>query len=369
MTQVELARRLGMRPGPVNCIEKGRNLPSAKVLCRLADVLEVPVDSLFENTRAAYDTPRAKHTGYVAEARADYSAPQAVFVRTSDAIAELPQSDCATVNRIVADFLALEDLCNAQKRASLPLHIPFDPALEGIEELSREVRRLLGVNDAVIFDYLELLENAGLRIVFCNLSESVESLGCYDEPNGNAVIVVSRGMNTERQLFRLIYELGRIYCFTKMKQMEPGGSTRGGRNIAGKKLTPHRMARVFAGFFLQPAAAVRATVRQLEVGRSDWTYALLLRLKHRFGVSAETFLYRLKELRLIDGKLAKSLQAELYAEYRKTKSAEPNSTRRLLTPNGRLGDLLLLAEQRAGGHSELAQIRNRFKKMGVGVGA
>lgn len=368
MTQVELARRLGMRPGPVNCIEKGRNLPSAKVLCRLADVLEVPVDSLFENTRAAYDTPRAKHTGYVAEERADYGAPQAVLARAPDEIAALPKTDLATVNRVVADFLALEDLCGAQKRAALPLNISFEPTMDGIEELAAEVRRFLGVSDAVIFDYLELLENAGLRIVFCDLSESAESLGCYDEPNGNAVIVVSRGMNTERQLFRLIYELGRIYCFTQMKHIELGGAARCGRNIAGKKLTPHRMARVFAGLFLQPAAAVRATVRQLKVGRSDWTYALLLRLKHRFGVSAETFLYRLKELRLIDGKLAKSLQAELYAEYRKTKFAEPNSTRRLLTPNGRLGDLLLLAEERAGDDIEVGSIRKRLKKAGVGEG-
>jgi Zn-dependent peptidase ImmA (M78 family)/transcriptional regulator with XRE-family HTH domain len=364
MTQVELARQLGMRPGPVNCIEKGRNLPSAKVLCRLSDVLEVSLDALFADSSVAVQATKPG-AAYVAEERADYGAPQAVLARAPDEIAALPKTDLATVNRVVADFLALEDLCGAQKRAALPLNISFEPTMDGIEELAAEVRRFLGVSDAVIFDYLELLENAGLRIVFCDLSESAESIGCHDEPNGNVVIIVARGMNVERQLFRLIYELGRVYCFTRMRDLGNAVSGSCGRNIAGRKFTPDRMAKAFAALFLQPAAAVRATVRQLKIGPKDWTYELVLRLKHRFGVSAEAFLYRLKELRLIDGRLADAVQKRLYAEYEKTDFKEPAGTRRLLTPNGRLGDLLLLAEQRAGNNAEFAQIRKRLTKVGV----
>jgi transcriptional regulator with XRE-family HTH domain len=53
LSQAELARLLGMRPGPVNNIEQGRNLPSAKVLCKLAAVLDVPIDNLFADPDAA----------------------------------------------------------------------------------------------------------------------------------------------------------------------------------------------------------------------------------------------------------------------------------------------------------------------------
>ena len=49
LSQVEFARRLDMRPGPVSNIERGHNLPSAPVLCKMAEVLDVPVDAFFES--------------------------------------------------------------------------------------------------------------------------------------------------------------------------------------------------------------------------------------------------------------------------------------------------------------------------------
>ncbi len=364
-SQVELARRLGMRPGPVNCIEKGRNLPSARVLCKLAEVLDVSLDALFAGEGvAAVGGTSAVGTGYVAEGAPVYGAPCALWARTDKELADITPSARGAMNQLVADFLALEDLCGVPKRTALPLSMPFEPSLSGIEALCREVRRFLGVSDAVVFDYLELLENAGLRIVFCRLPDGIESLSCYDEPNGNAVIVVAGGMNTERQLFHMAYELGRIYCFTQMRQ---GGvvGRKCGKNIAGKALTPQRMGRAFAGLFLQPAEAVRATVRQLGIERGNWTYGILLRLKHRFGVSAETFLYRLKELRLIDFALAERLKKRIYEDYAKTGNKEPDASHRVLTPNGRLGDLLMLAEARSYEVAEIREIRKRFEELGM----
>jgi Zn-dependent peptidase ImmA (M78 family) len=94
-----------------------------------------------------------------------------------------------------------------------------------------------------------------------------------------------------------------------------------------------------------PASAVRASVAQLGIKPDGWTYELLLRLKHRFGVSAQSFLIRLGELQLIDEKAATGLKGRIEAHYQRTGYGEPDATRRILSPNGRLGDLLSIASR------------------------
>jgi len=43
---------------------------------------------------------------------------------------------------------------------------------------------------------------------------------------------------------------------------------------------------IFAATFLMPSGAVTDTVEQLGIRQKQWPYELLLRIKHRFGVSA-----------------------------------------------------------------------------------
>ena len=47
-----------------------------------------------------------------------------------------------------------------------------------------------------------------------------------------------------------------------------------------------------------PDSAVRTTVGQL-ITPGTWTWDLVLRIKHRFGISTEAFVYRLKKLKLV----------------------------------------------------------------------
>jgi len=77
------------------------------------------------------------------------------------------------------------------------------------------------------------------------------------------------------------------------------------------------------------------------IRQKQWSYELLLRIKQRFGVSAEAFLYRLDELDLIDPSLMNPLNHKIHEHYGKTDFGEPDFSRRLLTPYGRLWDLVL----------------------------
>ena len=82
-----------------------------------------------------------------------------------------------------------------------------------------------------------------------------------------------------------------------------------------------------------PKHSVCDTVSQLGIQKKRWSYELLLRIKHRFGISAEAFLYRLNELDLIDPDLVEPLQKKIFDHYHKTAFGEPDFSRRLLTPN------------------------------------
>jgi len=248
----------------------------------------------------------------------------------------LDKAERAMVDQIIQSFLALEDLCGAQKRAHIPLYVPFSRTTEGIEMWAQQVRQVLGIGQAVIFDYLELLENAGLRIVFCALPGRIQSVSFYDARNANAFLLVRRGLNGERQLFELIKRLACIYMYTRRVYGQLPS------NEAGA-LDDKHVARQFAALFLMPSTAVRASVAQLGVKPDGWSYELLLRLKHRFGVSAQAFLMRLGELNLINKKGGEELRGLIEAHYKKTAYGEPDATRRVLSPNGRLGDLLLIA--------------------------
>ena len=132
-----------------------------------------------------------------------------------------------------------------------------------------------------------------------------------------------------------------------------------------KPLTMHRAGRKFAAFFLMPEPAVRATVNQLGIENKQWSWELLLRIKHRFGVSAQSFLFRLKELELITPKLHDRFLKQIKAHYKATGYGEPDASRRILTPNGRVWDLVLTARQHPEAKAEVARIEETLTQWKV----
>jgi transcriptional regulator with XRE-family HTH domain len=367
-SQTELAAKLGMRPGPLNCIENGRNLPSARVIYNLSRILEVPADAFLACADHPSDSMKVceEPVPYMAKGKKSaWEGPVAEAARTEAEIRDLSDDISTMANQVADAFLELETLSGAAKTTELRFDISFDRAEEDLARLSMKARGMLGVSEAVIFDYLELLENAGLRIVFCNLPEKTESISCHDVKNSNAFIFIrDREMTPERQLFHLAYELGRLYMHAP-DHYHNLARPRAGRDRRGKLFTHHRASRRFAGLFLMPEAAVRATVRQLGIQPGEWTLELLYRLKHRFGVSAQTMLYRLRELKLIVPALEKEFDAEIKAFYKESGNKEPDSSRRVLTPNGRIWDLFLSARIRRADPADLKRIKGVLERYGA----
>jgi Zn-dependent peptidase ImmA (M78 family) len=358
------------------------------VLCRVASALDVSVDTLlgrgrYEGRRTngvvapmilreaspVYGVRSEETERYYASVKrpdlAGSSEASAGLIHLLPGDRPFARDTINALEDLVHAYLIAEDLCEAARRAAIPLCLAMPRTENGIADLAMRVRTLFGIGPAVIFDYLELFENAGLRVVFAPLPDGVESAACYDARWENAFLFVSTAdkPSTERQLFRLVRELGRIYCYTGQV-----------REIEGrvKPLDAAHVAAKFTAFFLMPAEAVHATVRQVGIGPDDWTWEMLLRLKHRFGVSAETFLYRLDELDLILPKPLQELKTRILGHYAATGHAEPGGTCRVLFPNGRLGDLLLAAARQAARRADfaddLALVRALLRRRGVKTG-
>jgi len=350
LTQGDLAKRLGMLQAPVCNIENGKHFPSAQVLYRIAHILGVTLDELFSpsgNLPSLTQAPATPLNIDADEENADWikrardskdgrSFPcEGVSQTTSPSLLSEDSPFAHQIKSIIRDYLQLEKLCKVPREARIPLQIPFDFHTAGLTRLALQVRELMGIRSAIVFDLLELFENHGLRVVFLKMPRPVESLSFYDSNNRNVFLFISADQTPERQLFSLALELGKVLLHVRALSLsEPAPEMRAER---------WKPARLFAAAFLMPEEALRLSVMQTGLQPDQWDYEMLLRLKHRFGVSAETFNYRLLELGLITPQLQKHFRDLIKEHYVKNDFSEPGASRRILTPNGRLGDLLHLA--------------------------
>lgn len=360
LSQGDLARRLGMRQGPVSNLEQGKNFPSAQVLLRLAAILNTTTDRILQPGRytddAAAGTDAATDVPVSVLPATRCAGPHGLAPTSPASRLDATSPDTAAIESAIRDYLALEDICQVPRQARVPLQLAFDTAAPGLARLASQFRTLLGIGDAVVFDPLELCENHGLRVVFMPFSVA-ESLSFYDAPNGNLFILIRRGLYPERQLFSLAYELGRVLLYTRATFL--------GESPFRHEAKTHKTARVFAACLTMPENAVRTSVGQTGVRPHEWDFDLLLRLKHRFGVSAESFNYRLLELGLLTPELQAEFRAQIKAHYAEHAFAEPGKSRRILSLNGRLGDLLHTALRRS--DPEAPPIAARLKKLKIDV--
>ena len=350
-TLAALASKIGIQEGPLGRIERGVNLPSAAVIYNLTQVLEIPADALF-----AQD---------LAQARAAHADAASTLVSVDPDAQLPPKSLLSACHDIMSAFHALEDILGVQKYAILPLSIPFKPDYPGMDVLAARVRTYLGTGDAVVFDYLELLENFGLRIIlfpFAPQAPKFEAISFYEPIHHNAFFFINTRNNLEKQLFSLAQELGKLLIFSQTAGRKDRIFTSPETDAGNRPITEARAAKRFAASFLMPEAAVRATVSQLGVSQGTWSWDLLLRIKHRFGVSTEAFLYRLAELNLISPTLTDQFQVQIKEHYSQTGFKEPDSSRRILNANGRFFDLLLTAESLSKEPKEITQVRKLVKR-------
>ena len=385
--QATLAAAAGMSAAQLCHVERGLGRPTLRTLERIAVALEVEVAELFKNQAGgsasdADDTTRERlpaggdtlssdalenGRNTVDTGSEPYGALSPALCATSlseggghanaaDSVMAIePESgllyvhdprDAAVDRRVrarlakeIKEWKKVEKAAGVEGCPTLPLRYPA--AAEFGALMARQMRTAGGLGPTAVVDPVAFFTGKGVRVLETKLPFVVDSWSLWDPEDGNAFVFLRKGTTAERKRFRIAYEMAHVARFVT------GGCRATIRDIRASR----RISRAFAAAFLLPEEAVREAAHVLAVGPSDWTWELTLVAKDGFGVSTDTFLYRIEELGMIPHTQARALRARLKAHYAACRAEgrtdfEPHTPRRA---SSRLGALHTRAESNKAG--------------------
>lgn len=335
----ELAAVANMNVTQLWSVENDRNSPSVRTIGRLAAALQVSPAELLGPPPDTDDELAASARGRNGEETALCDIVRIMRRdEKEDPKEDFSPSELKRLSEFIHKAIATENDIALGMATSLPLMTPFSLSESGAAQLAHILRSHLDVGSAIIYDVRTLFESHGIRILEdSKLSEAPAIATFYSTSRRNFTVVLSKKLSKapEHRDFLFMTEIGRIFLFAQ-HGFEPY------RDSARSR----RFAHHFAATFLQPAAAVRTATFSLRVKPDDWTYELLLRLKKRFGVSAQAFNIRLKELGLISVAKYEEFDKQINNHYRKTNNSEPQPAKSRFASE-RLGDLHALRNEYA----------------------
>ncbi|CAM3228035.1 XRE family transcriptional regulator [Corynebacterium gottingense] len=264
ITKASLANELGVTPATITGWENGARNPSPSNIARLSFRFAVEPEFF-----SFLDT---------------FKSPDLPFFRSlrSTTVAERTKSN-AYVDVVERIIRALE------KNVNFPSYDEF--TLDGSqspEDVALQIRKALGLGLHPIPNLLELIENAGIFVVFGpGSSNSVDAFSKITQPN--PVVVLNPSKNDYyRQRFDLAHELGHIVLHS-------------GDQVGEKAIEVE--ANRFAGEFLAPTKLIAENLPH----KLDQSGLNQLRiLKERWGISMQALLYRAHSLGTMDDRSYKN---------------------------------------------------------------
>ena len=345
LIQKELAARVGMDVTQMWSIENDRNSPSLRTISRIASALRVSVPQLMsppdgcEGSTVAYmggttipETPinNVIHAGDTDLVR---------IMRTDNGKDILPETTLKQLSEIAAEAISLDGQFRTSIPTALPFSLPITKSESGARQLALSIRAHCNAGSAIIHDVLAMFEPYGIRILEAPLPKYNDSITFYSHQHQNFTVFLSSSLKGEnkrsRRQFSFLSEIGRTFLFAH----------NGFKTYRETDLS-RRFSHHFAATFLLPETTVATMVNSLHIAPDTWTWELLLRLKMRFGISAQVFNIRLKELSLISRKKYTTFDRKIKAYYAKHHNAEPEV--QIDELSYRRGDLLALLEKRMG---------------------
>jgi len=305
-TQEQVADALKLSRGAITQLEGGMRFPSSLQLVQLAE--------LYGRQAGDFLQP---------EVSAEREDAFAALFRADAALAAEPDRaravrECATLCR---EYTALEELLGRDVTRVAPaaytLAAPrsrWDAIRQGEQLADRERGRLeLGVDP--IRDLADLLERQGVRVLEFSVPENISGLSIQDAVHGLAIIV-----NVDQHARRRLFSHAHEYCHL-LADRNRGTTVSRAENR--EELLEIR-ANAFAAAFLLPENGIRNFLRERGKGEpsrselqaydehvavagqkrqdphaQDLQVADVVALAHHFGVSYESALYRLQNLKLL----------------------------------------------------------------------
>ena len=244
--------------------ERNESMPSSGVLIALADALNVSVSYLTGDSGISLQSVA-------------FRADKKVGKREGDRI-------WATVLHLLERYLTIEDVLGLRSvRWDRPRSAPY-PVINDLLEVDRAASSLrqewgLGLNP--IPDMSEFMEDKGVKVLFCSLSNDMSGLTAHvhrDDLYDVYVIVVNQEHSRDRQRFTIAHEVGHMVL------------------DVSSRVDTEKAANRFAGALLLPEEVLWAKVGKHR-SQIDWKELLVLKLM--FGISLQAITYRCKDLGII----------------------------------------------------------------------
>jgi Zn-dependent peptidase ImmA (M78 family)/DNA-binding XRE family transcriptional regulator len=263
MSLRNLAEIVEISPMAISKYERDLDIPSSRVLLRLAQALGVSVDFLFRPETISFQLQA-------------YRKHASLGVKEQDAIQ-------MRIQEWLERYLEIESFFPDEGRTvSLPNH-PIN-SLDQVEEIALELRRAWNLGLDPIENLTQLLEDQGIKIGLVSGFEHFDA--CTFIADNIPVIVTKADLPGDRQRFNLGHELGHLILDVK--------------EGPDSEATSHR----FVGAFLAPQQAVRF---ELGLRRTTLDMNELYLLKKKYGLSMQAWIFRAKDLKIISENVASHL--------------------------------------------------------------
>lgn len=266
LTIEQLAKQVGVTKQSISKYERGLNTPSAAIIEKMIEALEIPRNYLNKQPR------NIEHESLL-------------FFRKARAT-KILELDLAKINI----NWAYEILLGMQEYSPLPvIDIPEIDEKMTIPDKARFLRNYWGLGIHPISNMCELLENHGFSIF--TIDSPKFSVDAYSQIiDGRPIIILNEQKGTSvRWRFDLAHELGHIILHTN-------------RNEVNEQ--EEREANQFASAFLLPEESFG---KAIIADKLDY----FVELKKEWKVSIAAMIYRCEELEILNEKRTHQLQVQL----------------------------------------------------------
>ncbi|MFB6181951.1 MAG: ImmA/IrrE family metallo-endopeptidase [Candidatus Magasanikbacteria bacterium] len=158
------------------------------------------------------------------------------------------------------------------------------------EQKAYDQRRKLGIDKSPIRDIFSLLEDQGIFVVKMPINtDGLSGAFYYNEDEDRAHMLINTNRSKGHQRFTAVHEYGH-FLFDKNREkviVDDGGP----------KTEAEKRADAFAANFLMPEDGVNFYIRRTLGKKSKLSNKELVKVKEEFGVSWQTLIYRLHNLR------------------------------------------------------------------------
>lgn len=239
------------------------SVPSSDILLRLAKAYNVRMEYFFR--------PSSPHL-------------EGVLFRKRK---KLGKKKLAAIEHAILDQierrLEIEDLCPGRvvEPFSVPKNVSLQiDSLDQIEDIANAVREEWNLGLAPLTNFVDLLEEKGVRIFFNDLDDPSFDGLTGTVGNGIPIIVVGSSWPGDRQRFTLAHELGHLIVAGRLSD----------------DIDEEMAANRFAGAFLFPGSAV---IQEFGKVRTSFETREFLLVKEEYGISMSAQAFRLKDLEVI----------------------------------------------------------------------